>query len=203
MAFSTYNYPRLLRQVHEWNVGSIQVKNECGPTLLIGSEHAGKPHGCYHTQQQWSYTALKQKVALHYLCRGRGDLRWSARLFVVEAITDATRKGPFAEAENGKWGRFIGGIQLFCLQPSGDMDRCRFRKCRMRWLRASDVVVSLFLLLKTNMLSESCDCGGPSNAIFYYSATHARTHASTRTYAHRISAAINSWKRQTAETICI
>lgn len=28
-----------------------------------------------------------------------------ARLFVVEAITDATRKGPFAEAENGKWGQ--------------------------------------------------------------------------------------------------
>lgn len=112
--------------------------------------------------------------------------RWSmrARLVVVGAISDARRKGRFAKAENGKWRRFIGGIQLFCLQPSGDMDRCRFRKCRTHWLCASDVRVPLFLLLKTNMLSESCDCGALSNAIFYYSATHARTHAGTHTRTH-------------------
>lgn len=119
--------------------------------------------------------------------------------FFVEAITDASRTGRFAEAENGKWGRFIGGIQLFCLQPSGDMDRCPFCKCKTRWLCASDVRVPLYLLLKTNMLSESCDYGVPSNAIFYYFATYARTHASTHVHVHTISAAlcaaINSWKK--------
>lgn len=87
MAFSRCNCPRPSTKKKK--------KKERGSVLLIASEHTGKTHDYCEAQQQLSYTSFKEKV-LPYLYRGRGDVYASTRLFVVGAITDATRKGQFA-----------------------------------------------------------------------------------------------------------